>query len=177
MELSYKDKIIKYGVYALAILAAALLQNVDGLWFTVFGARCFFIIPVCVLIGVGEDERAAAFMGLFGGLLWDMVSSNHRLFASIFMTLVCYISAALVTFLFRNTYRYGVIAASSAAVLFSLLYWLFFILTRGEDGRLAALGFFYIPSAIYTALMGAALYLFIRPLKARLNKTKLTVDG
>ena len=177
MELSYKDKIIKYGVYALAILAAALLQNVSGLWFSVFGARCFFIIPVCILIGVGEDDRAAAIMGLFGGLLWDMISSGHRLYASIFMTLACYISAALVTFLFRNTYRYGVIAASGAAALFSILYWAFFILTRGGEGRLAALGFFYIPCAIYTSLMSAVLYIFIRPLKAKLNKTKLTVDG
>ena len=172
MELSYKDKLIKFGVYALTILAAALLQNIGGLWFTVFGARCFFIIPVCVLLGLGEDERVAAFLGLFGGILWDMISSGHRLYASIFLTLACYISSALVTFLFRNTYRYGVIAAGVSTLVFTLFYWLFFVVINGDDGRLAALGKFYIPSIVYTAVMSAVLYLIIKPLKAKLNKTK-----
>ncbi len=176
MELSFKDKTIKYGVYALLILVAAFLQNISGAWFTVFGARCFFIIPVCILIGVGEDERAAAFLGLFGGLLWDMISSNHRIFASVFMLVACYVSSWLVTFLFRNTFWYGVIACIVSAFLFCMLYWLFYILIGGGEGRLAALGFFYLPSFLYTAVMSFALYLFIRPLKAKLNKTSRTVD-
>lgn len=176
MELSYKDKIIKYGLYALLILLASLLQNISGAWFTVFGARCFFIIPVCILLGVGEDERVSAFLGLFGGILWDMISSNHRLFASVFLMLACYISSWLVTFLFRNTYRYGIIACAVSSFLFCLLYWLFFILTGGGEGRLSALGFFYIPSFIYTSLMSFVLYMLIRPLKAKLNKTGLSAD-
>ena len=176
MELSFKDKTIKYSVYALIILAAAFLQNIAGAWFSVFGARCFFLIPVCVLIGAGEDERAAAFLGMFGGILWDMISSNHRVFASIFLTVACYITSWLVTFLFRNTYRYGIIASGCTAFLFIILYWLLLIVPRGGDGRLAALGFFYLPSFVYTVLMSFVLYLFIRPLKAKLNRTDTAVS-
>ena len=176
MELSFKDKTIKYAFYALIIFIAAVLQNVGGAWFSVFGARCFFLIPVCVLLGVGEDERAAACFGLFGGILWDMISSNHRFFASIFLTVVCYVSAWLVTFLFRNTYRYGIIASGCSAFLFCILYWMLFVLIGGGEGRLAALGFFYIPSFVYTVLMSFVLYIIIRPIKTKLNKTSVTVS-
>ncbi len=176
MELSYRDKTIKYGLYAAVILTAALLQNIGGAWFSVFGARCFFLIPVCVLMGLGEDERAAAFLGLFGGILWDMISSQHRIFAAVFLSLVCYISSYLVTRLFRNTYHFGVIASAVSVFAFCIIYWICYVLIGGEDGRLAALGFFYIPSFIYTSLMAFPLYLVLRPLKAKLNKTALSVD-
>ena len=176
MELTYKEKTIKYGVYALVILVAAILQNVSGCWFSVFGARCFFLIPTCVLLGVGEDERAAVFMGLFGGILWDMISSQHRLFASVFLVLACYISSALVTFLFRNTYKYGIIASGISTLIFTILYWMIFVLPDGGDGRLYALGSFYIPSMIYTIVMSFLIYLGIRPLKAKLNKSGMSID-
>ena len=176
MELSFKEKTIKYAVYALIILAASILQNVDGAWFTVFGARCFFLVPVCVIIGLGEDERGAAFLGMFGGALWDMISSQHRIFGLVFLALVCYISSTLVTFIFRNTYGYTMIASGVSILLFVLSYWLFFVVPGGEDGRLAALGFFYIPSAVYTFIMTLPLYLALKPLKEKLNRTRIIAD-
>ena len=176
MELSFREKTIKYAVYALVVLAASILQNVDGAWFTVFGARCFFLVPVCVIIGLGEDERAAAFLGMFGGALWDMISSQHRLFGLIFLALACYISSTLVTFIFRNTFGFNLMAAGISIFFFALLYWLFYVVPGGEDGRLAALGFFYIPSAIYTFAMTFALYPALRLLKIKLNKNELAVD-
>lgn len=176
MELSFREKTIKYAVYALVILAASILQNVDGAWFTIFGARCFFLIPVCVIIGLDEDVRGAAFLGMFGGALWDMISSQHRIFALVFLGLICYLSSALVNYIFRNTFGYAVIASSVAAILFCILYWIFYVLIGGEDGRLAALGFFYIPSAIYTTAMSAVLYVALNPLKQKLNKSRITAD-
>ena len=66
MQLTKKEKTIKYCVYAAVIVALALVQNVRGLMPEIFGARCFLIIPACVLLGVGEDEKASALIGLFG---------------------------------------------------------------------------------------------------------------
>ena len=176
MELSFREKTIKYFIYALVILAASILQNVDGAWFTVFGARCFFLVPVCVIIGLGEDERGAAFLGMFGGALWDMISSQHRIFGLIFLALACYISSSLVNFIFRNTFGFAMIASGVSIVLFILLYWLFFVVPGGEDGRLAALGFFYIPSAVYTFAMTVLIYPALRLLKEKLNKSKIVID-
>lgn len=176
MELSFKEKTIKYAVYALIILAASILQNVDGAWFTVFGARCFFLVPVCVIIGLGEDERGAAFLGMLGGAFWDMISSQHRIFGFVFLALICYVSSTLVTFIFRNTFGFTMIAAGASTLLFIILYWLFYVVPGGEDGRLAALGFFYIPSGIYTFVMTFPLYLAIKPLKEKLNKTRIVAN-
>ena len=75
MELSKREKTIKYTFYCVILAAAALLQNVHGLWLQIGGARCFLLVPAVILLSLGEDERTAALLGLFAGFLWDCVSA------------------------------------------------------------------------------------------------------
>ena len=170
MELTKKDKIIKYSVYCLVIAAAALLQNVSGLFPEVFRARCFLLIPVSVLLGLDEDEKNAALLGLFAGFLWDMVSAHHMGFNCIFLMFFCYLSSALVTFVFRNTFWLGFVQSAAVTVIYCLLYWLLFVLPTGRVGALGALGAFYIPCAVYTCAVTLILCLILNPLIRKLNK-------
>lgn len=170
MELTKKQKTIKYVVYCLLIVLAALLQNTEGLWFEIGGARCFFLIPVTVLLGINEDERVSAFLGFFAGLLWDAVSAQHMGFNFIYLMLVCYISSALVSYVFRNTFWVGVISAVICTVLYCVLYWLIFLVFSGVQGSAATLGYFYIPCAVYTSVMAVVLCLILNPIKNTLNK-------
>lgn len=170
MELTKKQRTIKYVAYCLLIVFAALLQNTDGLWFEIGGARCFFLIPVAVVLGINEDERVAAFLGLFAGLLWDAVSAQHMGFNFIFLTLVCYISSALVSYVFRNTFWVGAVSAILCTVLYCFLYWLIFLVFSGVQGAAASLGYFYIPCAVYTSVMAIILCLILNPIKNKLNK-------
>lgn len=169
MGLTRKRKIIKYGVYSLLIIAAALLQNVAGLFPQVGSARCFLIIPTCVLLGINEDERTAAFFGLFGGLLWDMVSVQHMGFNCIYLMLFCYIASALESYIFRNTFLSGLLSACGVTVIYCILYWLFFVLLSSPEGAGKALGRFYLPCAVYTMLITPLAEAALIPIKSRLS--------
>lgn len=170
MELSKRDKTIKYVVFCALIAAAALLQNVGGLWFEIGGARCFFIIPVCVILSLDEDEKVSALLGLFAGVLWDTVSVQHMGFNSIFLMLFCYIASALVTFIFRDTFWIEAASTAIITLLYVISYWLFFVLRKGVDGSAVVFFEFYFPCFIYTSLMMPVLYLLLTPLKKKLNK-------
>ena len=170
MKLSKRDLTIKYTVYGVLIAAAALLQNVSGLWFEIGGARCFFIVPVVVLLSLGEDERNAALLGLFGGLLWDAVSAAHMGFNCIVLMFLCYFAAAFVNFVFRNIFSVAVVSATVGAFLYCVSYWLVIVLPHGGDGAVMSFLWFSLPSFVYTAVIGAVLATALSPLKAKLNK-------
>ena len=57
MELTKKERTIKYGVYAAVLLLAALLQNVLSLRFSIGSAHCLIVVPTAVLLGINEDEK------------------------------------------------------------------------------------------------------------------------
>lgn len=170
MELSKREKTTKYIIYCLLIAVAALFQNVGGLWFEIGGARCFFLIPVSVVLTIGEDEKVSALLGLFAGLLWDAVSAQHMGFNCIFLMLFCYVASALVTFVFRDTFWIEFSGVIIGAFAYSLLYWLLFVMTKGGEGSAVSFLKFYLPCFIYTSAMMPVLYLILSTIKRKLNK-------
>lgn len=170
MELTKREKTIKYAIYCGLLAIFALIQNVSGLWIEIGGARCFFLIPVAVLLGIDEDEKMAAVIGAFAGILWDVVSLQHFGFNAIFIMLVCYFVSALVSFLLRATYWVGVVSSVVASLLYVVIYWLLFVAIKGGDGVTRVFFTFYVPSFICTSIMALILNIAILPLKKRLNK-------
>ena len=74
MELTTHQKTVKYTVYCLVIAVAGLLQNTPGLFWQIGSARCFLLLPVTLLLVMGERELPAALLGLFAGCVWDQSS-------------------------------------------------------------------------------------------------------
>ncbi len=169
-QLTKKDKTIKYISYCLILMLCAVLQNVGGLFFEIGGARCFFLVPVSVLLGIDEDERTSGLIGFFAGLLWDILSAQHMGFNCIFLMLICYLTSFLVSYLFRNAFWVGVIEAIIAVCLYCFTYWLVFMVFSSSEGSKSSLFYFYIPCAIYTAALTPAFNFLIRKLKIKLNK-------
>lgn len=169
MHLTKKQKSIKYLIYCLLILFAALLQNVAGLWFEIATARCYFLIPVCIILGIDEDEKNAALLGLFAGLLWDAVSAQHMGLNSIFLMLVCYLSSSLVTFLLRSTFWVKVIASVLLIFLYSVVYWLIGVVFKDSSRALTMFSVYYLPSAVYTSIMTLPICFLLTGLKKRLH--------
>ena len=102
--MSAKKQTVKYIIYCLIILGCDLLQNVQGLFPEVWGARCFLLLPVTIILAMGEDEKNGAFLGLFAGLLWDLTSGVHMGFNCIFIMIMCFFSCALVTYIARDIF-------------------------------------------------------------------------
>lgn len=169
MELTGKQKTIKYFCYCLIILLADLLQNTDGLFPQIFGARCFLLLPVAIILAIGEDFFVGALLGLSAGLLWDLSGAVHLGFNCIFITIVCFLSSALVTYIARDTFITNMISSAAAIILYCIIYWLCFIIIKGVEGGEMTLFTFYIPCMIYTGVLTPVLWLILRPIKRRLN--------
>lgn len=170
MELTKKEKTIKYLVYCGIIAVSALLQNVAGLWFEIGGARCFWLLPVAVLLSLDEDEKVATLLGLFAGVLWDVVAGAHYGFNAVFIMVCCYLMSTLISHLLRATYLVGIISSMVVTFLYVTLYWLLFVaITGGEGSKICYLSF-YLPSFFYTAFVTVLLNIGFVPMKKALNK-------
>ncbi|HIZ11093.1 MAG TPA: rod shape-determining protein MreD [Candidatus Eubacterium faecavium] len=177
MDLSYKQRTLKTVIYFLLVAAAALIQNTPGLTIEIGGARCFLLLPVCMILGTGEDERFAAVLALAGGMLWDLSSGVHLGFNTIYMCIMCFFGSALITYIIRNTFLANFIFSVFFIFLYCLLYWLLFIIIRDVRGAELTLFTFYLPSAVYTTFVTPLIYLSLRPLKNKLNKPIRVLNG
>ncbi len=170
MYLTKREKTIKYSIFALIIAVGALLQNVGGLWLEIGNARCFFLIPIVILLGIDEDERVSALFGLLAGVIWDSVSVQHMGYNAVFLMLVCYITSSLVTYLLVSTYWVKTISCLVAEFLYVLIYWLMFIVSKGGDGAFWSFGSFYLPCFIYTGVMTLILTGLLDKIVRKLNR-------
>lgn len=170
MDLSYKQRTLKVVVYLILTALAALIQNTAGLTIEIGGARCFLLLPVCMILGSGEDERFAAVIALVGGMLWDLSSAVHLGFNAIYMCIMCFFGAALITYILRNTFITNFIFSVVFILIYCILYWLFFIIIKDVRGAELSLFTFYLPSALYTIVITPFIYLILRTIKNRLNK-------
>lgn len=170
MNLTKRERKIKYFVYCLLIIFAGFIQCSGGNWLEIGNAKCFFLIPFSVALGIDEDERVSAFIGFCAGLIWDAFSLSHMGFNCIFLMLACYISSSLVSYLIRSTYWVTVLSCLVAVDLYSIVYWLMFVVADGGDGALQSLGFFYIPCMLYTSVVTLGIVAILRPIKKSLNK-------
>ena len=170
MDLSYKQRKLKVVIYLVLTALAALIQNTAGLALEIGGARCFLLLPVCMILGSGEDERFAAVIALVVGMLWDLSSAVHLGFNAVYMCIMCFFGAALITYIIRNTFITNFIFSMVFILIYCILYWLFFIIIKDVRGAELSLFTFYLPSALYTIIITPVIYLILRPIKNRLNK-------
>lgn len=169
-----RQKVFKYLSYCLIIVLCDLLQNTAGLFPEMNGARCFLLIPVTIILSMGEDEKYGSLLGLFAGLLWDITSGVHMGFNCIYLLIVCFFSCALVTYIARNTFITNMICALTSTGFYCLLYWLLFIIIKGVDGGEMTLFSFYIPCMLYTFVLTPVLWLILKPVKKKFEFHEMT---
>lgn len=172
MELTAKQKTKKYIIYFLIIVVADLLQNVSGLFPEIYGARCFLLLPIAIILAMGEDVFAGTVIGLFAGLLWDLTASVHMGFNCVFIALMCFIVSALTSNIIRDTFITDMILSLITIFVYAGVYWLFFIIIKGVKGGEDTILNFYLPCAFYTAVLSPVLWLILNPLKNKLNLIK-----
>ena len=73
MELTKKQRTIKYVLYCAMLLVANLLQNTGGLFPSVFSAHCLLLIPLaCNMFGISNDiAMQVVAVGFIIGVLQD----------------------------------------------------------------------------------------------------------
>lgn len=176
MELTKKQKTIQYVLYGVMLLAASLLQNTGGLFPTVFSAHCFLLVPLAVALAMQENELEAALIGLFAGLLWDLVSADHLGFNSIFLTAACLFASYAAGHWIRSVYLTDLVFCVFFSLLYSVLYWLLFLVLFENNKNYASFWTFYLPSGVYTAVVSAAVVFFTRLIRKKMLQ-KLDPNG
>ena len=95
------------------------------------------------------------------GLFWQIGSAR------------CFLLLPVMERYIRSTFVTHMLFALPAPFLYGLLYWLCFILIKGVDGGTNTLFTFYLPCALYTAVVAPILWFLLRPLRQRLNRKAL----
>jgi len=160
---------IRRVVLAVLIIITAIMQNTAHLLPTIFGIRTFFLVPVVVCIAMFEKDITAALFGTFAGLLWDTTSAVGDGFNTIFLMLVGSICGILINYLMRNNMVTAVILTSGSLVLYSLCYWLFFVVGKGVAGGGLLIFTFYLPCCAYTLIFTPLIYMLIRAFMKKLR--------
>lgn len=168
MDREKREKVFRYLILALIAAGAAILQNAFSVSFQIGGARAFIAVPVVVAVGMFEDEGVSAFIGLFTGMLVDMVSGGQMGYNAIVLALVGLGCSLLVSHVMRSTIVTNLIFCGTAIVLYVFFYWLFFIVFKGVPEARHTLFTVFLPSAVYTFVFSPFIYSAIRLVRKKL---------
>lgn len=162
MKKEYIHKFIRRGILALLIIIGAILQNTAHVFPTIFGARAFLLIPTVVCISMFEKNISASIYGAFAGVLWDITSGASPGFNTIVLMLIATLCGLLINYLMRNNMRTATVLTSCSLAVYTLCYWLFYIVAAGMEDSGYLLLTFYLPSCVYSLVLMPFIYLLIR---------------
>lgn len=163
---------VRRAALALIILSVHILQNTNGFFPEIFGARAFLLIPLVVSIGMFEREVAGAVFGLFAGALWDGVSGLGDGYNTLFLMLTGAVCGLLINVLMRNHLLTALILSAAANLIYASFYVLFFVTARGLDSSGYLFLTFYLPSAVYSFLFTPLFYVAVRAIMKRTAVTQ-----
>lgn len=167
MRLQTKIKVKRYGIFALIILCAHLLQNSLILFLEIAGVRPILLISVAICIAMYEGEVIGAVVGFAAGALWDTVTVTADGYNALYLAVACAICGFLLRVFMRNNIITYIMMNSAVTVFYCLTYALFFIAARGIDGAGELFVRFYFPMAVYSVLLTTPLYFIVRAVSTK----------
>lgn len=157
-----KNLYIRRALFIGLLALTAVFQHTKGAVPSIFGARAFLLIPLCVCISMSEKSLGGLSFGLLAGALWDFATVRGDGFYAVMLTLAGYTAGAATVYLMRNNIFSALILSSGASLFVSVGYWFVFIFLKGYEDSWRILFDFYIPSAIYTLAFTAVYYYLVR---------------
>lgn len=165
-----KPKYIRFGIYVLLIGFVALMQNSPYVIPEIFGARAFVLLPLLVSISMFEREIAAAVLGAFAGVLWDVTSAKDG-FNAVTLLIICAVCSLLIIRLMRNNILTALVLGAGAVATYCTVYVIINLLFSGAGASIGQIFTFYLPSCIYTMVF---VPLFYFPVSWIFNSHKTT---
>ena len=162
-----KNKIIFRRVWlAVVVLLLSVIQNGQGLFPQIFGARALILIPTVVAISMYERDIAGMFFGLFAGALWDIFAGGNN-FNAIFLFVIGFACGSLINTLMRNNIVTHFLLSSVTSFLYILGYWLYHYVFINMDKAALMLVKYFVPTAIYTIILSPVIFLIIRAIERK----------
>jgi len=127
-----------------------------------FGVRPMLFIPALASVAVAEDERTAAILGAFSGLMLDTTGALFFGFYTLQMTFIPYFIAILCSFVLRKTRLTALFVSFLWMLLFELIYYAVSFMSGAGD-ILYAFTHTIAPRLVYSTLLSLLFYpLFLR---------------
>lgn len=171
MTLQTKIKLKRYGIFALIILCAHLLQNSLTIFPEIAGIRPIILISVAVCIAMYEGEVIGGIAGIFAGALWDTVTVAADGYNAVYLAIACSVCGFLLRVFMRNNIITYIMINSAVNLFYCVTYVLFFISARGIDGAGELFVRYYFPMAIYSVLLTPLWYVIIRGVSTKFANT------
>ena len=147
----FRQKVLKFFVYALIVFAAYIIQTTPGL-FEFYGIKPILVLPACICIAVFEGEFAGGLFGFFFGLFCDSTSEMVFGFNALVFLVFCVAAGLATIYIFRRSTMNVMLLCLGAIFLRSGLEFCFnFVLFEYENLE----PFFYTqiaPQIVFTSI-------------------------
>ena len=158
---------------AVVVLVLSVLQNTDGWFPQIFGARALLLIPVTAVISMYEKDIAGMFYGLFAGALWDICAGGNN-FNTIYLFVVGYACGVLINTIMRNNFVTHLLLSGVATSLYCFVYWLWHYVIAGTDRAFFILFRYYFPTTIYTIVLSPFIFFLVRFVEKKYRSGMMT---
>ncbi|MDR3313374.1 MAG: rod shape-determining protein MreD [Oscillospiraceae bacterium] len=167
-----RNRYLRRLLLGLLVLFAAMAQNVPWLP-AFFGVRALLLLPLVVSIAVLEQEVPAICFGALAGLLWDVSAQDPRGWHALFLTVIAFICAMLMRYLFNcNLLTVGLLGFAAAA-LYLFARWALDSLVPGVGLDFEALLRFYLPRLVYTMALLPLCYWLVRAVVRKTSRRQV----
>lgn len=159
----------RYIFISLGILTFVLyiLQSTAGVFPVILNGSCIVLLPVVIFSGMLFNRYTGTFIGLLAGMLMDINTNGFISFNAITLMLIGSAAWLLVNCYFNKNFSTSVIISILFTTLYFLIKWLIKLAFNYSEGVVNQFVIYYIPSVIYTVLVGIPVYFL---LKFMLNK-------
>lgn len=158
---------VKWAIYGIEIFLVYVLQSTPALIPEIFGEKPMLVVMCVVSIALFEGDVTGMWFGMAAGLLMDTGSTNPVGFYGLVLLCVCFGCGTLVMYLMRNNVMTSLILGFAAAVLVSLVQWIFFA-HSGVENIIFFIKSILLPRCIYSTVTMPLFYYFNMAITTRL---------
>lgn len=167
MSQSVKNRFFKYAVFAVLIIMLTALQNVRGLFPTIYGARACLLLPFIISISIFEKELPSAILGGFAGALWDLGGRirGYNIF-------ILFVSAVFFSVMVRTVFRRNIKTTTIFSFVGCTFYFLIYTIFN-ENAQFRFFFRYHLISVVYSALFIFVFYFLIQHIEKRFEDVSI----
>lgn len=157
-----KKKYLRWLSFLALVIAVAVIQNTPNLLPRIGTAGAAPVLVLCICTAMFDAELPGAFLGLAGGILWDVAAMRGSGYHAVFFFLACFGVSFLLRHYMRNNFLSALVLCAAGTVLHHFFYWLFFFVFTGVDGAGYLLLHNTLPGILYTLIFTPIFYFPVR---------------
>lgn len=159
---TFNNRIVRYILLSFLFLILFILQTVPGCFPRIGKIAAYLMIPGVVSVASQGGEIDGAILGAAAGVLWDSVSPEVAGYHMLMLVLVGCICGLALKYSLRNNFVSVLFLSAVSLVVYTVIYWFFFLAMRGHVGSWVTLIYVYLPSDAYTLVMFIPIYFLVK---------------